>query len=116
MDRSQSCIDIIEVYFALGLEFVDIIEEMKCECSAWLFQRCGKPSHSKELDTGRLLCSGIPTIAVIDSNSHDASNVEEDEINGGGRQWTAVTNTMAKLIRGTKLEERGPGKKLTCPF
>jgi len=111
VDRVQGCVDIVEVYLALGLEFVDVIQEAECECGAWVFQCCRKPPHMKKLNTRRRLRSRLPTVAVVDANDCDTRNVKEDEINSDGGCRTTFTNAMAKLIRGTKIKHRGPGKK-----
>ena len=80
MDRNQGCIDVVEVHLALCLEFVDVIQESERECSARLFQRCGKPPHTKKLHTRRLLLSGFSTVAVVNANGGDTGDVKEGEI------------------------------------
>jgi hypothetical protein len=112
VDRNQGRIDIIEVHLALGLEFVDVIQEAECERGAWLFQCCGKPSHTKELDTRRFLFSRLSTVAVSDTNGRDTGDVEESKIYGSGRGSTTFADMMPKLIRDTHVKHCSPGEKL----
>ena len=85
-DRNEGCIYIVKIYLAPCLEFVDEIQKAKCEGGAWLFQCCRKPSHTKKLDTRRMLFSRLPAVAVADANNHNARNIEEGEVHGGGRE------------------------------
>ena len=116
VDGDYGCVNIVEVDLALGLELVHEIQEAKCKCGAWLSQRCRKPSHTQELNARRLLCPWLPTITIADANGRDAGNVEDAEVDRNGRCYASFTDTMAKLIYGTKIKDCGPGEKLACPF
>lgn len=116
MDRDQGRVDVVEVSLAPGLKFVKEIQEAERECGARLFQCCREPSHTKKLDTGCLLFPRLPTVAVMDANSFDASNVKEGEIHSGGRRFAFFTDTMSELVFCTKIKQCSPREELACPF
>ena len=90
--------------------------EAERECGARLFQCCREPSHTKKLDMSCLLFPRLPTVAVMDANSFDASNVKEGEIHSGGRHFAFFTDMMSELVFCTKIKQCSPRKELTCPF
>ena len=115
-DRDEGRIKIIKVNLASGLEFVEEIEEAKCKSSARLFQRRRKQPHAEKLYTRWMLLPRFPAVAIANANSCDARNVEEGEIDGGGRPCAALAGRMTELVCGTELEQCDPGKKFACPF
>ena len=116
MYGDQGCIYVVEVHFALCLEFVDVVQESERERSARLFQCCRKPPHTKKLDARWLLLSRFSTVAVVDANGHDTRDVKEGEIYRGRRPRAAFANAMTKLIHGTETNHCGSGKELARPF
>jgi hypothetical protein len=104
MNGDQGCIDVVKVDLAAGLELVEEIQKAKCEGGAWLFQRCRKPPHTKELNTRCLLFSRFPTVAVVDANGCSARNVEEGEIYSGRRSCTAFADAMTQLVHCAEIQ------------
>jgi len=68
------------------------------------------------LDTRWFLPFGLPTIAVLNANSCNAGDIEEDEIDRRGRPCTAFAIVMTKLMHNAKIRKLDPGEKFARPF
>ena len=103
-DRYEGCVYVVKIYLASCLKFVDEIQKAEREGGAGLFQCCGKPSHTKELDARWILFSRISAVTVADANNRNPGDIEKGQVHGRGRERTAVANTMSELVRGTEIE------------
>ena len=103
----ERVVEIVQIYFALCLQFVKIVEETKCERSARADPSCWEPTSAKQLtSTGTSVCPNGPTEAVRDPYFTNTGDVEQCEIGGGGWDRAVIADFMTKLIRCTQLEVR----------
>ena len=96
---------VVQVDLAIGLKFVDEVEETKGEGSVWSLPSSREPSNAEQLDMWWDIGSRV-ALAVGDVNCMSAGHVEYGERNVRGRYLAGGCMVMAKVEDGAQVFER----------
>ena len=95
--------EVVQVDLAIGLKFVDEIEETKGEGCVWPMPSGWEPSNAEQLDVWWDTRTGRVALAVGDVDRMNAGDVEYSEGNVGGRYLAGVCVVMAKVEDSAKV-------------
>jgi len=109
-------VEVIQIDFAVGVEFVEEVEETKRKSSAWVVPGGGEPLSAEQLDAGRG-CETVwsTTFAVCDINGMNAGDIEYCKRGWGGWDVASTTVDVAKVEDGAEVFQRHPFKMFACP-
>ena len=98
--------EVIQIDLAVGLEFVDKVEEAEGERSARAVPSGGEPTCAEQLDTGRgwkTVRSTAFTVRKVDGM--DASDVEHSEGNWGGGDIASTAVSVTEVEDSTEVPQ-----------
>jgi len=110
-------VEVVQIDLAVGLQFVEKIEETECRSGARTVPGGRKPPSTEQLDTGWSHKTIRSTaLAVRNVDGVDASDVEHSERYWGGGDGASAAAGMAEVEDGAEGFQRHPFKMLPCPM